>query len=318
MGIIKVLTQLFSTIGKGPISRGIGDIFGAGANLINGIANGCKSQAKCSSIVEQPGCEKQSSCSWNPPKDGADVGKCLANTGQKEGSGGFFSARCGLGISAILAFSAFIFSGLVTIIAAALTRNANIETAGRLNGKGTAETLKGVVNETIATTESIEATNDKDVKEGKEGARELTEQDIENISSRVANKISTQRAVESTVGQKNATELANQAVESARIVDAHIIERADKELDLNKQNQEKNEDLVDNEMERDNHVDPIPGRNIKYSLDPLIRHFEVHDITPTPEVHLYFMNRTMKKENRGQIIHPNHVNYLKNLCIYII
>ena len=169
--------------------------------------------------------------------------------------------------------------------------------------------MKGVVNETIATTESIEATNDKDVKEGKEGAEKLTEQDRENIASRVSNKISTQKAVESTVGQKNAAELANKAVESARTVDAHITERSAKELELNEQKQARNEELVDNEMESE-HVVLIP-HNIKYSLDPLIRHFEVHDITPTPEVHLYFMNRTMKKENRGQIIHPNHVNYLK-------
>ena len=39
--------------------------------------------------------------------------------------------------------------------------------------------------------------------------------------------------------------------------------------------------------------------------------FIAHNITPTPEVHLYLMNKTMKREKRGIIIPEHYKNYLQ-------
>ena len=295
MGVIKLLIDLFTTIGKGPIAKGLGDVLGAGANVVNGLTNNCTSQASCSSIVEQTGCEKQSTCSWNPPKDAAAVGKCLGNTGRKEGSGGFLSAQCGLGIAAILWICGSLLVSLIgTIVAALATRNANIELAGRLNGKGTAATLSEVVTAATEATENIIEKNKE-----KEGAsEELTDADIQIVAAKAGNEISTREALEQTVKQPESNELSNQVVAEQARLDIVIQQKAEA-LEISKVRQDKLDKEVDFEVHNDN---PEPFA---------LRMFAEHNITPTPAVHLYLMNKTMKREKRGIIIPEHHKNYLQ-------
>ena len=293
MGVIKLLIDLFTTIGKGPIAKGLGDVLGAGANVVNGLTNNCTSQASCSSIVEQTGCEKQSTCSWNPPKDAAAVGKCLGNTGRKEGSGGFLSAQCGLGIAAILWICGSLLVSLIgTIVAALATRNANIELAGRLNGKGTAATLSEAVTAATEATENIIEKNKE-----KEGASDLTEQEIQITAATAANQIAARDALEQSVKQTDNIALSNQVVaEKAR--QEILIEQIADEFEISKERQEE----LDREVEFEVHND---------KPEPILRMFIAHNITPTPEVHLYLMNKTMKREKRGIIIPEHYKNYLQ-------
>jgi len=99
LGILKVILQIFN--GTGPIPTGVGKVLGAGANLVNGIVNGCSKQPDCSkgSNTDKNSCENLTNCSFEKTKgtDGKTTGACISSNGVAPG-GGINTMGCALGI----------------------------------------------------------------------------------------------------------------------------------------------------------------------------------------------------------------------------
>ena len=136
IGILKILSQLFSS--NGPISQGLGDFFGAVANLLDGITNGCTPQDTCDAS-DDTSCSSQKGCDWKPsPTSGQQQkGTCISSTGKNQTSGSFFSTSCFLGMGAIAALCGeFIFLVLGPLIKRFATKsNPTLDVASQTSGK---------------------------------------------------------------------------------------------------------------------------------------------------------------------------------------
>ena len=128
IGILKILSQLFSS--NGPISDGIKDLFDSGANLVNGLINGCEAQGECNSTDEK-GCSSEQGCKWTPSTTSGQPGSCINNTGKPPTPGNFFSTSCILGMSEIFALcGAIVFFIIGPLIKKFVNKsNANLDTA---------------------------------------------------------------------------------------------------------------------------------------------------------------------------------------------
>lgn len=128
IGILKILSQLFSS--NGPISDGIKDLFDSGANLVNGLINGCEAQGECNSTDEK-GCSSEQGCKWTPSTTSGQPGSCINNTGKPPTSGNFFSTSCILGMSEIFAVcGSIVFFIIGPLIKMFVNKsNANLDTA---------------------------------------------------------------------------------------------------------------------------------------------------------------------------------------------
>lgn len=154
-GIIKSLSTLFN----GQFGNGVADVLGAGANLVNGIVNGCTSQADCSIPTDQKTCTSSNGCSWQP---GSTTGSpavtvpptCFSPTGRKPGSGNLFSTSCvlGLGFMAYLASILIVplLNGLLLLGGAV---KETVKTASRLRGTKLGEELKETTNKCLSASE---------------------------------------------------------------------------------------------------------------------------------------------------------------------
>ena len=281
LGISKVLLQLF--VAAGPLFRGLEDILGAGANVVEGLTNGCSSQPDCKQTKDANVCKNQDNCGWNPPTQGGEEGNCINLSGRKSGSGGFLSASCGLGIGAILYTCGLLFSGIITLLAARYSKNANVETAGRLNGKGTAETLKIVVEDSRTATEEIKA----------ESEEPLTDDQIELTAKQAANSSSTNEVMRSITDQQDAEKIANDAIESHAEIDAEIIKDA-------KDKGFSDDDIKSSEDDVDKHIEPFEVMAINKMI--------LLNIKPTKKAHAHLYRRTLKKP--VDKIPQHHMNFL--------
>jgi hypothetical protein len=288
LGITKVLLQLF--VAAGPLFKGLEDILGAGANIVEGFTNGCSVQPDCSQTTDATVCKNQYNCGWNTPSKSDEEATCINMSGRPSGSGGFFSAGCGLGIGAILYGCGILFTGFITLLAAGFSRNKNVETAGRLNLKGTAETLKDTVGETKKGVEKIKTDADK---EGKP----LTDDQIELTAKLGANSVSLNKALESTVGQKDAQELSSKALVEANKINDKTMERAQ-------------EQMTDSEIEE------VENRADK-EFDPLeltaINTMSLLGIVPSKNVHTWLYGKMLQKPHLFSQTHRDFLNYYKKV-----
>lgn len=130
LGVVRFISQMFN--GDGPIQKGIGDALGAAANFVNGITNGCSSQADCSKATSEDPCNKSQGCSWNESKSGDTKSSCINVTGNSPGNKSFFSTSCVLGMG----FIAYIAGSIVLALGGWMlnrNKNKNLETANRLS-----------------------------------------------------------------------------------------------------------------------------------------------------------------------------------------
>jgi molecular chaperone DnaK (HSP70) len=164
IGIIKIISQLFNS--TGPLPTALADLFGAGANLINGIINGCVSQGDCSKSTDQDSCKKINGCDWDagdksaqPPTKAA----CLNTSGRSPGGGGFFSSDCVGGMGAIFALcGALLFVVIGPALKYAFTKdNENINAASEISGKSKGEILKDTVEKTAKEYDRLINENEK-------------------------------------------------------------------------------------------------------------------------------------------------------------
>lgn len=152
IGILKILSQLFNS--NGPLPRGLGNLFGAAANLVNGVINGCTSQGDCTKSTEPDSCNKINGCEWDPGNSStnpATTALCLNTSGRPPGGGNFFSSSCVLGMGSIFALCGAI---LLLVIGPALAyafrkSNDNIKAASETSGKSEGQIWKETVKETI-------------------------------------------------------------------------------------------------------------------------------------------------------------------------
>ncbi len=280
LGISKVILQLF--VAAGPLFRGLEDVLGAGANVVEGLTNGCSSQPDCNKTKDDNVCKNQDNCGWNPPTQGGEEGSCINLSGRDSGSGGFFSASCGLGIGAILYTCGLLFSGLITILAARYNKNANVETAGRLNTKGTASTLEIVVKDSRTATEEIKA----------ESEEPLTDDQVELTAKQAANSSSTNEVMKSLTDQKDAEKIANEAIENHAAIDSKIIEES-REKGMSE------EDITESEDRVDDKIDPVV-----MAINKMI----LLNIKPTKKAHAHLYKKTLKKPSNK--IPQHHMNFL--------
>lgn len=235
LGLVKSLSQLFN----GPLGKGITDITGSAANLVTAVTNGCSKQPDCSLAKDKQNCPTNG-CAWNPPKTNQDTGSCFNNTGRKQGSGGFFSLQCGLGLGFFAFLGALILGPLVKILAMRFIKSENIKNESRLSGKGLEETL----------TEAVEEIQEK-VEEAKENFKEeMTPEKEKYIEKIVTSKVAEDRlnreVNDSEMSEKEKTEARKQASE---------ISKKENE-DAKKEAKENNVD--ENDINKiDNHVDEI-------------------------------------------------------------
>lgn len=137
-GILKLILQIFN--GTGPISTGIGKILGGGANLVNGVVNGCQTQPDCSkgSNVDKNSCQNLTNCSFEPitGKDGKPANICISSNGTPPG-GGINTMGCALGIG----FLAWLAASILAPIAGFFIRmfgkkNETIDDISEVTGEG--------------------------------------------------------------------------------------------------------------------------------------------------------------------------------------
>ena len=176
-GIIKIISQLFNS--NGPLPTGLGNFFGAAANLINGVIDGCKSQGDCKQPSDEDTCNKMSGCEWdpgNPKASPATTPNCLNTSGRPPGGGGFFSGSCVLGMGSIFALcGAALFFVIGPALAYAFRKsNENIKAASETSGKSEGQVWKETVEETVKEYDrSIKEYEKKGGKDLPDAAKEL-------------------------------------------------------------------------------------------------------------------------------------------------
>ena len=279
MGITKIILQLF--IAAGPLWEGIADIAGAGANIVEGLTNGCSSQPDCKKTKDSNVCKNQDNCGWNAPSESGEEGTCINLTGRPSGSGGFFSTSCGLGIGFLLYISAVFLTPFLKFLASRFTKNENIETAARLETKPTDTVLKVVVEKAREATEDIKNESETD----------MTDAQIKLTASKCTNNESVNQVMKSVKNQKDAQEISNKAIENAAEINAQMEKQAEEE-GMSKEAIDEIDDAVDK------HVDPFEV----LALNKMI----LYNVKPTPKAHAHLMKRFQKRSK----VEPHHMNFL--------
>ena len=228
IGILKILSQLFN--GNGPLPTGLGNLFGAAANLVNGIINGCTSQGDCTQPSSQDTCNKMSGCEWDPGTATATkpaVASCLNTSGRPPGGGNFFSGSCVLGMGSIFAIcGALLFLVIGPAVAYAFRKsNDNIKAASEVSGKSEGQIWKETVKETVKEFDRSVREYEKNAEKLSDSAKELLVKKIgiEKSASKLSeslgsnSKLSVQdQAIRRTAGEQSWKEMTEKAEEEAR------------------------------------------------------------------------------------------------------
>jgi len=209
IGILKILSQLFNS--NGPLPTGLGNLFGAAANLVNGIINGCTSQGDCTKSTEQDSCNKMNGCAWDPGTATATA-SCLNTSGRPPGGGNFFSGSCVLGMGSIFAICGAI---LFTVIGPALAyafrkSNENIKAASETSGKSEGQIWKETVKETIKEFDRTIKQYEKD-----NPGKELSNEAKELIVKKIGTEKSASKLKESVDSNSKLTKEEKSAAKSA-------------------------------------------------------------------------------------------------------
>ena len=149
LGIVKVFSQMFN--GNGPLPKGLGQLFGAFANIINGIIDGCESQGDCTKPTSKDSCTSMKGCDWQDTTTSGSSGSCINTNGRPPEQKTFFSPSCILGMGAIFAFCGIVVLFVIGPILAYAFRksNENTKAASEISGRSEVEITKEQCNETV-------------------------------------------------------------------------------------------------------------------------------------------------------------------------
>lgn len=157
LGIAKFIYQLFN--GNGPVSKGTGDLLGAGANLINGIVNGCQKQPDCTkgSNTDSTECSSLVNCSLQTvlTKNGDKTNICTSNNGTPPG-GGINTMGCALGIGFLAYLAASILAPIAGFFIKIFSKtNKTVSDISEVTGKDIATVTNEVATDAISTGEKV-------------------------------------------------------------------------------------------------------------------------------------------------------------------
>lgn len=149
-GILKLILQIFN--GTGPIPTGVGKVLGAGANLVNGIVNGCSKQPDCSkgSNTDKNSCENLTNCSFEKTTaDGKTTGACISSNGVAPG-GGINTMGCALGIGLLAWLAASILAPIAGFFISMFgKKNKTVEDVAATSGKPFDKVNRDLIDESI-------------------------------------------------------------------------------------------------------------------------------------------------------------------------
>ena len=248
LSILKVIATIFN--GNGPIPNGIGKAIGAGANLVNGIANNCSTQADCSKSTEETSCVKAEGCGWNTPSEADKKATCINTTGKKTGQGGFFSLTCGLGIGALAYLGALIVAPIAGLLTKLFTKpNPNVSIISLLTDKSTDNVIREILDEATLKAAAV-VDKAKDTNGGKiDKARE------ENIGRKMGIREIHNKAINAVKGQSN---LSPEEAAAQKTTITQQTEKAEQEAQkeaeqsgINKEDQKEDDNNIDEEAPKE-------------------------------------------------------------------
>ena len=218
LGIIWGLVSLFN----GPFGNAFSDLLGAGSNLINGLVNGCTSQADCSKPTQKEDCVKSNGCSWDTGDDTtkpATKPSCFNSTGRSPGSGSFFSTSCLLGMGAIAYLALLLIGpllkGLVYMFGGAKDV---VKDTSRLNGESLPDTMEKMTKDAHRLTERA-------IEKLKEAGHEITPEFKNAVARSAVAQSAYNKLIEAAEGSSQVPEAERNAMaESAATTRAERID----------------------------------------------------------------------------------------------
>ena len=269
LSLIKLLNQLFN--GDGPVSQGIADILGSGANLLNGLMNGCVKQDDCVNLTEKQNCLNGNGCSWNTEQTDINgkvtPASCMkTHDGVKTGEGGFFTPSCALGMGALIFGVASLLNIIFgPIIAYFLSKNKNAEKASTISGDTISETNKEIIDNSRSKIEELK--NDPDIKEARD---KLNKKQQESFDRLLAGKVTNVETVTfvSKIINKHITDGKEREREHEQSVQNKL--EKDQEIDNNEVSEENN-DLIDEKSNDNPDLQNIYINLLNSNINPNIR-----------------------------------------------
>lgn len=275
-----------------PICKGIGNVLGLPAKIINTVLSGCVSQSDCSQFKDSNSCGNGNGCSWSSQ---TTAGTCVNTTGLQVGDGGFFSPKCILGIGFISLLALSLLSFLVKIVLRFIPpKNDNVKATVEKTGKTTEQVTTEIAEESreLAT----------------EGETKLTDKSpsvIELMTSKITNltilkKIMT--AIKGTRGTPD--ELAKQEADATTIA-----------ADTNAQVEEEakasgvSEEQVNEADNVANEVGPTPASD----TISRIQAFQSLNRVPSKNTHAFLMKHVYHHMKKGEYIPEQHLVFLKSV-----
>jgi len=242
LSILKVIATIFN--GNGPIPNGIGKAIGAGANLVNGIANNCSTQADCSKSTEETSCDKLQGCGWNTPAEADKKATCINTTGKNTGQGGFFSLTCGLGIGALAYLGALLVAPIAGLLTKVFTKpKPNVSTISQLTDKSIDNVIREIFEKAKPKAASV-----VDKAKAKNGG-EIDKARQENIGRKMGIRVTHNTAVNAVNGQSN---LSPEEAAAQKATITQETEKAEQEAQKEAEQRGINEEA---QKEDDNNID---------------------------------------------------------------
>jgi hypothetical protein len=144
------------------ISKGVGDVLGAFANILTGFTSNCfTTQDDCTTGTSEDVCGGLTGCSWKNSTTTGGTATCTNTTGNPVQTGSFLSIKCGLGMSLILGLCALIVAKIAYPLIKFFTdkKNENIKNAAQLSGQDAGSLTDKVVKDAKIAAEKAKEDN---------------------------------------------------------------------------------------------------------------------------------------------------------------
>ena len=297
LNTLKTVNQLVNC--SGPICKGIGNVLGTAANVINGVTSGCSPQADCSKFTDSNSCVNGNGCSWSSE---ATAGTCVSTTGLKAGDGGFFTTSCALGMG----FIAFLIASLLAPLLRAIISRTGVKSE---NAKAESILTGKTINEVITDlAKKVRELSERAVEKLRgEKTIKITDSVIETTASYVASNEALNRATLAAEGQTQATP-AERAQNMAKAVEFAAAER--QLIEKNAMNEAKLSE-VQNEAAKgaaDSETVPSAERTIAR-----VKAFHDLNQVPSKSAHELLTQHVEHHQKKGDYIPVQHINFLKSV-----
>ena len=273
-----------------PICKGISNVLGLPAKIINTVLSGCVSQSDCSQFKDSDSCGNGNGCSWSSK---TTAGTCVNTTGLQTGDGGFFSPKCMLGIGLIsllaLSFLAFLAKIVLRFVP---PKNENVKETVEKTGKTTEEVTREVAEESRETaTEAQETLTDK------------SPSVIELMTAKITNLTIFKKLKEAIRGTRGTPEeLAKQEADATTIT-----ADTDAQLDQEAESSGASEEQIN---EADNAANETSAVEDTISR---IQSFQSLNRVPSKNTHAFLMKHVKHHMRKGRYIPEQHLAFLKSV-----